>query len=98
MRFALAIRQIAAMRILLLLNQPPTAQSLSPVHRLLRLVGIALVGVRHVEEQGRDEEHGEEQHCIENHEVLMWIGSFSAHNSISFCKTIKKTGNNCGTE
>jgi hypothetical protein len=62
------------------------------------LVGIAFEGVCQVKEQSRDEEHGKEEHGIEYHEVFMRIGSFYSHNRLSLCKTIKKTGNNCGTD
>jgi hypothetical protein len=44
------------------------------------LVGIPLEGIGHIEEYAAYHHDGNEQYGIEDHEILMGVGSFSTHN------------------
>lgn len=64
----------------------------------LLLLGIPLEGICQIKEEDGDGNDSDEEYTIKKHEIPIDIASFSAHSSISLCKTIKKTGKSCGTD
>ena len=61
------------------------------------LLGIPLEGESQVEEKDGNGYDRNEEYGIESHEIPVDIASFSAHDTISLCKTIKKRGKYCGS-